>query len=161
MNTMKILSLIIIIVSFTQCKSVKLDKGIPFEITSASYTNWHGGQAGVRGTRVEIKLKTASNIIFDTLYFQNKVTKVEVKKIKETTLLMGYFTTFKRNDKDFILDMDSKNELHNPIPERKKFPFKLKENEAIIRYRISDTVRYFKIENIEKQKIEVDGMRIQ
>ncbi|WP_435675513.1 hypothetical protein [Polaribacter sp.] len=158
---MKILSIVVILLSFLQCKSVKLDKGIPFEITSASYTNWDGGQAGVSGTRVEIKLKTASNIIFDSLYFQNKVTKVEVKNNKETTLLMGHFNTSKRNDRDFILDMDSKNELHNPIPERKKFPFKLKENEAIIRYRISDTVRYFKIENVQKQKINIDGMRIQ
>ena len=75
---MKTLSILAILLSFAQCGSSTLVQNPSFKVEKAFYNNWVGGQPGVSGTKLEIHLKNASEVIFDSLYFKNKRTKVEV-----------------------------------------------------------------------------------
>ena len=40
--------------------------------------------------------------------------------------------------------------MKNTLPDIANFPFQLKENEAILTYKIKNKIKYFKIKNIEK-----------
>lgn len=147
---MKILSILTIIVSFSHCGSNKFVKNPSFKVEKAVYNNWVGGQQGVSGTKLEIHLINAASINFDSLYFQNKITKVEVIKLDDKLQLIGHFSTSKRQNRDLILDVDPKKELQNTLPNLEKFPFELKENEAILSYKKGQKRMYFKIENIKE-----------
>ena len=149
---MKFLSIIAILFSFTQCGSIQLEKNPPFKIEKASYNNWVGGQPGVSGTKVEFALKENSNIDFDSIIFRNKSTKVEISTASGKMLLIGHFNTSKRQNRDLILDANVTKEMKNTLPDVKKIPFELKENEAILSYKVGNKIKYFKIKNIEKAK---------
>ena len=150
MKIMKILSILVILFSFTQCGSSVLIKNPTFKVEKVFYNHWVGGQPGVSGMKLEIHLKDASEIIFDSLYFQGKITKVEVSQKEEFTQIIGHYSTSKRQKRDLILDADATKELENTVPNLGGFPFKLKENEAMLSYKKENTTVYFKIENIKK-----------
>jgi len=152
MKTMKLLSIIAILFSFTQCGSIKLEKNPPFKLEKATYHHWLGGQPGISGTNIEVRLKENSNIDFDSIFFQNKSTKVEINTAVNKILLIGNFNTSKRQSRNLILDYNTVKELENRVPGLRKLPFKLKENEAILTYIIDNKIKYFKIKNIEKAK---------
>ena len=105
-----------------------------------------------RGTIVEIELKGNSNIDFDSIFFRNKSTKVEINSATGKTLIIGHFNTSKRQKRDLILDADVTKELKNTLPDVKKIPFELKKNEAILSYKVGRKIKYFKIKNIKKSK---------
>ena len=131
MKMMKVLGALIFILGFTQCKSVKFDNNPPFTVEKSSFNNWVGGQPGVSGTRVEIYLTHKVDVVFETLYFKNKKTNVEIREKNGKTFLTAHYNTSKRLD-DMILDSDGKKEAVNKLPE--DFPFELKENEAVISF---------------------------
>ena len=147
---MKILSLLTIIIGFSQCASTQLVKNPPFKVETATYNNWVGGVAGVSGTNVEIKLSEKGTVVFDSLFFRKKSTKIEVRG----TTLAAYFNTSNRAKYDVILNENPTKEINNKIPKVDKFPFDLKENEAVISYKIGTETKFFKIENIEKLKTD-------
>ena len=150
MKTIKILSILVILFGFSQCGGSTLVKKLTLKVEKAFYNNWFGGQPGVRGTKVEIHLKDASEVIFVALYFQGKITKVEVSQMEKFTRIIGHFSTLKRKNRNLILDADMTKELENTIPSLEEFPFQLKENEAILSYKKENKTLYFKIENIKK-----------
>lgn len=152
MKKMKFLPIIAVLFSFIQCRTTKLEQQPPFKIEKVSYHNWTGGQPGVGGTNIEIKLKEKSNIKFDSIFFQNKSTAAEINTAANGMILIGYFNTFKRQRKDLILDSNVVKEMKNTLPDRRNFPFQLKENEAILSYKIENKIKYFKITDIEKIK---------
>lgn len=163
MKTMKTILIITIFFSFTQCASSKFEEKPPFKIEKTSYNTWVGGQPGVSGTRVEIVLKEKSNINFDSLFFQKKATKVDLNLTSDKTLLIGHFNTSNRQNRDLILDDNSTKEIKNSLPKVKTFPFNLKENEAILSYKIGDKTKYFKIKNIKlsKDKFSPSAIKVQ
>ena len=150
MKTMKILSIFTILFSFIQCGSTKFVKNPPFKIKSATYTNWTGGVPGVSGKRVDLKLSDSVAITFDSLFFQQRVTKIEVSE--ENTILTAHYSTSKGKMHDLILHSDTRKELKNKVPKVTKIPFELKGNEAILSYKVDGNTKYFKIKNIEKVK---------
>ncbi|MGY0406903.1 MAG: hypothetical protein ACWIPJ_00895 [Polaribacter sp.] len=152
MKRIKIISIVIIILGFSECGSNKLIKNPPFTIEKAMYNYWTGGIPGVSGIRVKISVATAPEITFDSLFFHQKETKVEVLQDGETTLLIGHFSTSNRREKDFILDINATKEIQNKPPNIQKFPFELKENEAILSYKKDAKTYYFKIEELQKEK---------
>tara|TARA_B110001454_G_scaffold157513_1_gene146824 strand:+ start:1520 stop:1999 length:480 start_codon:yes stop_codon:yes gene_type:complete len=149
---MKFLSIIAILFSFIQCGTIKLENNPPFKVKNASYHHWIGGQPGVSGTNIIFKLKENSNINFDSIFFQNKSTKVEINTSANGIILIGNFNTSKRQRKNLILDSNVVKEMKNTLPDLRNFPFKLEENEAILTYRINNRIKYFKIKDIEKVK---------
>ena len=150
MRTIKILSILFLLLGFSQCGGSTLVKKSTLKVEKAFYNKWFGGQPGVRGTKVEIHLKDASEVIFVALYFQGKRTKVEVSKIDKFTRIIAHFSTSKRKNRNLILDADITKELENTLPSLEEFPFQLKENEAILSYKKENKTLYFKIENIKK-----------
>ena len=64
MKTIKFLSILFILLGFSQCGGSILVKKSILKVEKAFYNNWFGGQPGVRGTKVEIHLKDASEVIF-------------------------------------------------------------------------------------------------
>lgn len=152
MKTTKILSLLAIIFGFFQCKSIKLEDNPPFQIESATYKNWVGGIEGVSGTLLEIEIVNGSQIIYDTAFFHNKTSKIEVKTKNGNVLLLANFDTSKNQKPDLVMHSDSKKEINNKIPRTKEFPFDLKVNEAVISYKKGNKIKYFKIENFKKKK---------
>jgi hypothetical protein len=152
MKNFKIILSLFITLLFLQCNSLKFVKKPPFKIEKASYNNWFGGQPGVSGTKIEIELKENSSIAFDSIFFRNKSTKIEINTTTKKTLLIGHFTTSKRQNRDLILDINVTKEMKNTLPDVKQIPFELNENEAIISYKVGNKINYFKIENVEKEK---------
>ena len=150
MKIIKILSILVILVSFSQCGVSTLVKNPTLKVEKAFYNKWFGGQPGISGTKVEIHLEDASEVIFVTLYFQGKRTKVEVSQIEKFTRIIAHFSTSKRKNRTLILDADATKELKNTLPSLEEFPFQLKENEAILSYKNEHKIVYFKIENIKK-----------
>ena len=150
MKIIKILSILVILVSFSQCGVSTLVKNPTLKVEKAFYNKWFGGQPGISGTKVEIHLEDASEVIFVALYFQGKRTKVEVSQIEKFTRIIAHFSTSKRKNRTLILDADATKELKNTLPSLEEFPFQLKENEAILSYKNEHKIVYFKIENIKK-----------
>jgi hypothetical protein len=155
MKAMKTVSIFLFLIGFTQCGSTSLVKNPPFKIESATYTNWVGGVPGVSGKRVTIKLSEKTNITFDSLFFQKRKTKIELIEANGVTVLIGHFSTSKAQARDLVLHVDSTKELKNKAPKPDTFPFELKENEAIISYIVGNETRYYKIENIKKEKADL------
>jgi hypothetical protein len=150
MRTIKILSILFLLLGFSQCGGSTLVKKSTLKVEKAFYNKWFGGQPGVRGTKVEIHLKDASEVIFVALYFQGKRTKVEVSQMEKFTRIIAHFSILKRKNRNLILDADITKELENTLPSLEEFPFQLKENEAILSYKKEGKTLYFKIENIKK-----------
>jgi hypothetical protein len=75
-------------------------------------------------------------------------------EIKTTRGLKYVFGKFQKTSilNDFTLDINPIRELKNKVPELNNFPFNLKENEAIISYKVKGIIKYYKIENIKKAK---------
>ena len=159
MKTIKFLSILFILLGFSQCGGSILVKKSILKVEKAIYNKWFGGQPGVSGTKVEIHLKDASEVIFVALYFQGKRTKVEVSQMEKFTRVIAHFSTSKRKNRNLILDADITKELENTLPSLEEFPFQLKENEAILSYKKEGKTLYFKIENIKKlQSISFPSM---
>ena len=139
--------------SFLQCKSTLFDKKAPISITSSFYNNWVGGIPGVSGVLITIKAKKPEReIIFDSIYFMNKMVKLETRILKNELTLTGNISTSK-NKNDLILNADSKKEFGNKLPKfNSEFPFELKDNEAVITYFINSNKRYYKLSNMKKEK---------
>jgi len=146
---MKTLTLLVLLFSFLQCGSTKLDNKTHFTIHSANYKNWTGWQPGFHGINVQIQLNEKSNINFDSLYFRNKVVKVE---LKEGTLIIANYTTSKKKNSDIILHIDPKKEFKNKLPTQKTIPFELSKNEAVLTYRFNGKTNYYKIKEIKKKE---------
>jgi hypothetical protein len=150
---MKLLGILILTFGFTQCVSLNLDKNPPFQITSAMYQNWVGGLPGSNGVIVTISYQSDADITFDSIYFLKKVSKLESNEYKETKTLSGrIYTSVSSDRKDLTLHSDPKKELQNQLPTLKKFPFELKDNEAVVRYKAKGIIKYFKVKNIKKGK---------
>jgi len=150
MKIIKTVSILVILLSFSQCGGSTLMKNPILKVEKAFYNKWVGGQPGVSGTKVEIHLEDAQEVIFVALYFQGKRTQVEVSKIDKFTQIIAHFSTSKRKHRNLFLDADIIKETGNTLPILEEFPFQLKENEAILSYKKENKTLYFKIENIKK-----------
>lgn len=155
MKFMKLLSVLLLTISFTQCASSKFDKNPPFTIEKAIVNHWVGGVEGASGTNVLIYLNKMPNVTFQNIYFNNKIEKIQHKKTAQgTPILVGYFTkNSKIASNDMILDADHKKEFGNQLPQAvQKFPFELKENEAVISYKKDEKTLYYKVKNIQQEQ---------
>ena len=150
MKVIKLVSITIIIVNLSLCRRINIEKEPPFQLEKSAYNNWVGGQPGVKGIQLVIALRENSTIAFDSVFFQKRATKIEINIVDEKMLLIGHFNTSNRLNSDLVLDINITKEIKNSVPEIKKFPFELKDNEAIISYKLDGKTNYFKIKNIEK-----------
>lgn len=151
MKTMNILSILTIIIGFSQCASAKFEENPPFTITSVVYENWSGGQPGIRGTNVKIFYLTNKEVVFDSVYYQGKVTHLQIKTAKNNQLVVGYFNTSSVKNQ-IILNENPVEEINNPVPNLNNFPFKLNKNEAVISYKFKGKLKYYKVKGLKEEK---------
>lgn len=153
MKALKILLLLLLTLSFTQCKTIRLVENPPFKITGATYNNWVGGQPGVSGIKVIIRVDAGKEITFDKMYFYKKTTSVELNTTNNKEYLIGHFNTSTRNQLNRTIEnATAKKEKSKTIKDT--FPFELKENEAVISYKKGAKTFYYKVSNIKKTKTD-------
>lgn len=144
----------LVMMSFSQCDRSKFDKNSPIEISDSHYQSWVGGKPGSSGTLVTIIAKVSNkHMVFDSIYFHKKATKLETQIKEEKLTLIANFIERSYQDQDIVMSSDPKEEYGNKPPVLiKKIPFDLKNNEAIISYFIKEKKRYYKLTNIRKEK---------
>ncbi|CAM1369521.1 conserved exported hypothetical protein [Tenacibaculum sediminilitoris] len=149
---MKLLGILILSLSFTQCASVKMENNPPFKIGSANYSYITGGVKGsYNSTNLIINFTTKESVNFKNVYFQSRITKAVVEQHGDKQYIAArYKTSSSKAQKDLVLHANSKEEYGNTSKEN--FPFELKENEAVISYSIGEKIHYVKVENIKKEK---------
>jgi len=137
-----------------QCKGIQFTRNTPFKINSALYNYWAGGVKGVKGIRIEIKgsLKYPSNIEFKQLYFRHHISSIKTTYTNNIFILNGIINTSKREDRIITMHKDPIKEYGNPVPKTISFPFKLKDNEAVISYLKKDKIYYLKIVDVKEGK---------
>ncbi|TXD50580.1 MULTISPECIES: hypothetical protein [unclassified Polaribacter] len=152
MKKIKMGFIVLMFVLFFQCRSLQFDQNPPFKITSAVHQYWVGGQPGIKGVNIIIGYSSKKKIEFDSIFFDKRVANLQSKnsETETETLVVGYFIVNER--KEMILDENPVKEFQNPIPIIKKFPFQLKEDEAVISYKIQGKIKYFKIVSVKKEK---------
>lgn len=148
---MKLLGILIFALSFTQCKSTKLDTTPSFTIKSASYSHISGGLPGNKVLNLMIEFTTSKTIDFQNVYFQNRVINALIEEKQGKKYIAARYK-ISANKKDLILNVDPKEEFGNTNSIKEKLPFELKENEAALSYKIGNKIIYYKIENIKKEK---------
>jgi len=138
--------------SFSQCSSAQFDKKAPVTITDTFYKNWVGGVPGVTGILITIRAKVPkTDILFDSIYFNNKMVKLKSEVQKNELILTGNFTVSSKTDR-IIMHANPKEEFGNKPPNiSNKIPFELQDNEAVISYIINSRKRYYKLSNIKKE----------
>ena len=143
-----------IMMSFSQCNNEQFDKKAPSTITDIFYQDWVGGRPGVRGKLVTIKMKSPkNNMVFDSIFFNNKVIKLNSSTIGDILTLTGNFVENTYQNRDIIMSSNPKEEFGNkPTTKIAKIPFELSDNEAVISYIIKDKKRYYIVKNIKKGK---------
>ncbi|MDY0780441.1 hypothetical protein [Tenacibaculum sp. IB213877] len=151
---MKILSVLVLAIGFIQCASTQFDKNPSFTITSATYTNWAGGVEGVNGTNVIIGYTADENVNFDSIFFRGRKAKISYKGSDNQKYIMAQFNTSAiQNKRDLQLHSNGAKEYGNQPPNtQEKFPFELKNDEAVVSYLEGGKIKYFKIENLQKGK---------
>ena len=150
MKAMKFFLVGIILTSFFQCGSLKFENNPPFKILTATYQNDYEVSKIFGEPVVKISYTSTKEISFDSIYFNNKIAKLEVASFYSNKRLIGILKNSNFNN-GFVLDKNPIKELHNPLPNFQKFPFKLKKNEAIISYKVDEKIKYFRISDLKKE----------
>jgi len=148
MKKVKLLTVFLMVLSFTQCNTLKYVNHPPFKITGATFNNWVGGRPGVSGIKVNIAYQSEGKIAFEQLYFSYRSVKIEMRTVKGKSYLIGQFNTSTREE-ELFLEGDTSPKTVTKLP---KPPFNLKDNEAVISYKEGTTIRYYHIKNIKKTK---------
>lgn len=127
----------------------KFQKNPPFKIINSEVTNWVGGQPGVRGIKVSIKIDN-KDIKLDSLYFRNQKTALELVANSNPSEYIGVFITSSEGINDFIIDKDTTKEFGNKSKSvQEKIPFKLKDNEAVVSYQKQSKLFFYKIKKLK------------
>ncbi len=148
-NTLiKALLLLSFLVFFTSCTSqhIKLIKNPDFKIIESFKQNYVGGLPGNAGFNVFLIVNDPTGIVPDSLYFQNRVAKVDIRDQQ----WVAHYRTVKRNEINFSNNQNAK--IEEKISEMPNFPFKIEEDEAILLYHQNQKSFYYKIKGIKTKE---------
>ncbi len=148
-----IVILIFVLFGFSQCgNSQKIVEDPPFVLGEVMAEDWVAGvKGGGSGTNLFIPVEKGKEILLDSVYFRGKSVKLE--KVQRDTYLVyiGRFKSEVNQKKDIILHKDPKKEVGNEPPKlKKKIPFQLKDDEAVVSYQQKKKTYYYKIEGIKE-----------
>ena len=152
---LSILSSTLIMAFFTQCGSAQFEKKAPFTINKAYYQDWFGGRMGSKGTMVTIEISdvTHEGLVFDSIFFNEKINKLVHTISDNKQIITGNFPVTVLRDNNIIIHADPREEMANKLPKSTvNFPFELTDNECVISYIFKSKKRYYKIENLKKEK---------
>lgn len=150
---MKLFGILIFAFSFTQCASVKSDINPPFTIKQASYSHITGGLPGNGVLNLMIEFTANKTIYFKEVYFQHKVVNAVIEQKQDKKYIAArYKKSTNKNLNSLVLSASPKKEYGNTTNNQENFPYELKENEAIITYKIGNKIHSYKVQNITKEK---------
>lgn len=150
-NKLSIFSIILVIlISFTNCKTQNVNDEIPFTISEKTYLYWVSGKKGSSGTKIRFQgTKKTTNVEFPTIFFQNHEYKVSTEINSRGFVLIG--NSSEQIKKDIYMHQDASREYGNEAPNTKKnIPFELQKNEAILVYSVNGKNFYHKITGIKQ-----------
>jgi hypothetical protein len=154
MKALKIICLLVLTISFAQCKTVKLVQNPPFTITGATYNNWVGGQPGIKGTNLVIAIENKLNTTIKSIYFRNKKNTVSIENRKGKEYLVVNINTSSvivGVKKDIVKAKGVKTTKTTPLKVNSPtIPFKLDTNQAVIKFMVGKKTFYYKVSNIKK-----------
>ncbi|WP_440879636.1 hypothetical protein [Tenacibaculum sp. C7A-26P2] len=151
MKTINIIYTCFFAISFSQCVSQKFENNPPFTIKSAIYKNVTGGRAGNNSLDIHLTFSSKKKIEFDKLYFQNRITKAVIEIKSGVKYIMGRYNTSPQNPR-FLFDKATLESKEIKNGKQEKFPFELKENEAILSYKEHGTIKFYKISSLKKDR---------
>ncbi len=147
---------ILVMTIFTQCSSAQqFDEEPPFTISKAYYQDWVGGRQGSSGTLItfEITSEISKEVRLDSLFFSNKICKLEATSFNKKYSIIGNFSKNTYVERNIIMDVDPQKEMANKVPDVAiNFPFELSDNECVISYIIKEKKHYFKVTDLKKEK---------
>lgn len=150
---MKLIGILLFALSFSQCASISLTNNPPFTINNATYSHVTGGLPGNNTLNLMLEFTENQSVDFQKVYFQNRSIKAVIEqKGAKKYITARYKTSTKNDSKDRVLHADPKEEFKNSSETTEKFPFELKNTEAIVSYMVNNKIHYFKVENIQKEK---------
>lgn len=141
---------LVVITSVLGCKSQSVETSAPFEINEKSYYQWISGKQGTQGTTIRIEGRIKSlNVSFSKLYFQNNEYSIVPQFSDNVFVVEGTSSEFRK--RELILSSDPADEYGNqPNAPKKKIPFDLKDDEAVLLYTVNGLEGFYKISNIVK-----------
>lgn len=146
---MKLFGILLLAISFTQCKSQKFEQNPPFTVHSATYTHISGGMPGNSSLDLMIEFTSDKSIEFEEVYFQEKTIKPVVEQKGDKQYLAARYKTSTEKS-DLVLHQNTQEEYGNQPASEKKYAFELKENEAVISYKVNGKSHFYKLEDITK-----------
>jgi len=153
MKLFKITLTILLLVAFSCCSSRKeISTQLPYEVESIYFQKWIGGQEQTgSGINFYITFKNPlpQNTKLEKLYFQNKEGVFEPES--DLNYVGRIFS--KPQNQDLIMDGDSQKEYSNQAPEITKPKFELQSNEAVLEFRTSNKIDYFKVVGIKEKEL--------
>lgn len=133
-----------------QTEVMKLTQNPPFVIAEAFFQNWVAGvEEGGSGTNIHITFQQIEPTVeIRNLYFRDRILP-----LKKDTQISTKYTAYLNHEtqRNIIMDADPVMESQNAPPSL--FPFKLKDNEAVIEFWNVDAFNYFKIENLQQKEM--------
>ena len=152
----RIIGFFTLLIVFSNCGSIQekntieFEQNPPFKINEVYFQKWVAGiEEGGTGTNF--------HILFTEINEGVVIEKIFFKEI-EATLQQSYIdsnvfsASLQQNtNRDIIMDSNSINEAKNTPPA--PFQFNLKDNEAILQYKIKDKIKFYKILNVSEKPI--------
>ncbi|MFI2741744.1 hypothetical protein ACG2LH_03310 [Zhouia sp. PK063] len=143
---------LITICMFSQCAGQKnLVKKSPVTFGEVTLESWRGVKNPKKtGISLYINIEEENGVQLQDVYFRGQ--QVKLDKIKKGSHLL-YIARFEDvpTKKDMVMHQDPAQEYGNTMPEthKNKFPFTLKDNEAVVSFIKNDEIKYYKIEGIK------------
>lgn len=135
----------------SKCSSSQdLVENPPFKTGEVASEDWVSAE-GEKGTNLFVPITEGKDIMLDSVYFRGNIVKLERIKRDSYLVFIGKFKNNLNTERDIVMHSDPKKEVGNipPLP-KKKLPFELKENEAVVSFTEGEQVKYYKIENIKE-----------
>lgn len=135
---MRLINCLVLTMFLSQCASVTVKKNIPFTVKNAIYNS--------TTKELLVEFSSKKNIDFQELFYNHQKTKAVVTKNKVSSYISGTFQ--KVLLQDLNLHSNAKKEFGNKPTTTEKIPFELKENEAIITYKVNNEVKHYRIKKV-------------
>ena len=139
---------------FTQCNSQKIImvETPPFTLGEVMSEDWVAGvSGGGSGTNVFLPVEAGKTTMLDSVYFRGQVVKPERVQRDNYLVYIARFKGTANMQNDRILHENPEKEFGNTPPQlRKKLPFTLKDDEAVVRFTKNGKAKYYKIEHIKE-----------
>lgn len=143
---------VIMLIAFSSCSSSqKLEQKTPFIVQKPIAQNWYGGRPeSGNGIKVSFTVKNMpEGVSLDSLYFRGMKAAITTESTSDAVTCVANFVIKPDQKSDMVMHSDPKKEFGNTIPKPKhKIPFKLKEDEAVLKYIEGNTEKFFKISGI-------------